>query len=261
MLDSMDPEIRSMILLTLDRGYEGHATVGKLYKSGIKFLLRAKSLKSNGMINRLIGSQIDDDTFHVWVKYRLSKKPVSDGGPLVIASPTYDFLADDEILEMTLRIMQFRLPSGELETLVTNIPMWELSPYQLYCTYHIRWNIEISYFMLKYQVSVAQQHSIKANYVRQELWGKLIMFNFASFIMNHTAIPETKRKQPRKYEYKVKHSRGIVLCRRLMAGNISLEDFSYLLVQRLQPVRPGRSYPRNVRPQSVQSSQTMGIGM
>ena len=261
MLESMDPEIRSKILLTLDRGYEGHATVARLYKSGIKFLLRAKSLESNGMVNRLLGSLTDDDTFHALVRYRLSKKPVSDNGPLLISSPTYDFLADDEILEMTLRIMQFRLPSGELETLVTNIPMWELSPYQLYCMYDKRWAIETSYRYLKYQASVVQQHSIKVQYVRQELWGKLVMFNFAYFIISHTTVPETKRKHPRKYEYKVKCSRGIVFCRRFMAGDIGLEEFSYQLVQRLQPIRPGRSYPRNVRPKSVQSSQTMGIGM
>ena len=115
--------------------------------------------------------------------------------------------------------------------------------------------------MLKYQVSVKQQHSRKAEYVRQELWGKLIMFNFSSFIFTHTTIPETKRKQERKYQYTIKRSRGIVLCRRLMAENISLEDFGAMLVKRLQPIRPDRTYPRNVKPQPSPSSQTLGIGM
>ena len=263
MLSSMAPKDLAGMILTADRGYESHEALVHLLKSGCKFIIRTKSSESNGILGAFPGLRANGDSFQVWTRYYISKKAQPEGetsGRYCIVRD-YDCLDEDEVFEVSLRILQFRLPSGEIESLVTNIPMWELSPYHLYCIYSRRWGIEVSYRMFKFQVSVKQQHSIKPEYVRQELWAKLLMFNYASFIMSHTSIPETRRKQARKYDYAIKRSRGIVLCRRLLVGNISLDEFAAKLVQRLQPIRPGRSYPRNVRPQSVQSSQTMGTGM
>ena len=262
MVKGLSKEIIDKMILTADRGYESHEAFARLVLSGVRFVLRVKSTESNGVLKLFKGLEEYGDNFQVWIRYRICRKELHeyDGDPYTIKRD-FDFLPEDKPLELKLRVLQFRLSSGELETLVTNMPSWELSPYHLYCIYSIRWRIELSYRMLKYQTSVCQLHSTTHEYVRQELWGKLVMFNFSSFIMSHTTIPETKRKHPRKYAYAVKHSRGTVLCRRLMAGDISLEYFSTKLVQRLQPIRPGRSYPRNVRPQSAQSPQTMGVGM
>ena len=262
MLDGLATNIRKNILITCDRGYESLEALAQLALSGSRYILRVKSTESNGILKHFPGLESYGECFQVWIKFRLSKKEMRgcDDGPMTIVKK-YACLDEDEPLELKIRVLQFRLPSGELETLITNVPMWELSPYHLYCIYGKRWGIEQSYRMFKYQFSVKQQHSKKPQYVKQELWAKLVMFNFASFIMGHTTIPETKRKQSRKYEYMIKHSRGIVLCRRLMAGNIDLEEFGKLLVQRLQPIRPDRNYPRKVRPQPSPDSQTLGVGM
>ena len=255
---------KAKCLILADRGYEGHEAVARLQKEGVHFLMRVKANNSNGFLSTFKSLKTLGDTFYGEIHYTISKskmKPLPDGGTAHLVRTAFDFLEEGEVIHVHLRILQFRLPSGELEALITNVPMWQLSPLQLYHIYSRRWSIESSFRSLKYQISVSQQHSWKKEYVRQELWAKLAMFNFVTFITSHTKMPETNRLKPRKHEYKIKTSRAVVLCRNLLVGLISLEEFGSQVVKRLQPIRPDRSYVRNVKPKSAVSFQHRGTGM
>ena len=256
---------KAQSLLICDRGYDGHETVTRLQKEGVHFLIRGKANNSNGFLSTFQSlKNFKEDTFYGELHYTISKSEkdaLPDDESAHLVRNKFDFLENGEVIHVHLRVLQFRLPSGELEALITNVPIWQLSPLQMYHVYSRRWGIEGSFRSLKYQISVSQQHSWKKEYVRQELWAKLTMFNFVTFITSHTKVPETKRLKPRKYEYKIKTSRAVVLCRNLLVGRITLEVFGSQVVKRLQPIRPDRSYVRNVKPKSAVSFQHRGTGM
>ena len=257
-------EEKSMCLILADRGYDGHETVARLQKEGIQFLMRVKANNSNGFLSSFTGIESLGDTFYVEVHYIISRKKLDtmpEDGTFSFVKNAFDFLAEDEELHVHLRVLQFRLPSGELEALITNVPIWKLSPFQMYHIYSRRWGIEGSFRSLKYQIGVSAQHSWKKDYVRQELWAKVAMFNFATFITHHTRVPETKRLKPRKYEYMIKMSRAVVLCRNLLAGLITPEEFGKDVIKRLQPIKPDRSFARNMKPKTAVSFQYRGNGM
>ena len=87
----------------------------------------------------------------------------------------------------------------------------------------------------------------------------MTMFNFSSFLIKHVAVPGPVRKAVRKYEYAIKLSRGTALCLQLVKGTITPDILATQIVKRLQPIRPGRNYPRKVRPQSAKPSTYRGL--
>lgn len=144
LLKELSEEEKAQCLLLMDRGYDGHETVGRLQKEGIRFLMRVKANDSNGLLSSFAGIESLGDEFYVEVHYTISRKNMKgqeDDKMFRVVKKKFDFLEEDESLLVHLRILQFRLPSGELETLITNVPIWELSPMQMYHLYSRRWGI------------------------------------------------------------------------------------------------------------------------
>ena len=265
LLKELTGEEKEQCLLLADRGYDGHETVARLQKEGVNFLFRVKANNSNGFLSTFQSLKtLKEDTFYGELHYTIGKSAkqiLPEDGTAHIVRKSFDFLNEGEVIHVHLRVLQFRLISGELEALITNVPIWKLSPFQMYYIYSRRWGIEDSFRNLKYKISLSQLHSWMKDYVRQELWAKLVTFNFVSFIANHTKVPETKRLKPRKYEYKIRISNAVVLCRNLLVGAITVKSFAREIVLLPVPIRPNRSYGRDVKPKSAVPFQCRGTGM
>lgn len=54
--------------------------------------------------------------------------------------------------------------------------------------YHLRWNIEESFKTLKYAIGADSFNSKKQNFIRQEIYAKVILYNFSSFVVNNAFI-------------------------------------------------------------------------
>lgn len=119
----------------------------------------------------------------------------------------------------------------------------ERSQVKLKVLYARRWGIETSFRTLKYTVGLTKFHARKAASILQEIWARLISYNFTSAVMDCIEIPA---KNSNKYAYKVSASAAVLACRRfiltLIAG--AAFDLLVLLKRELVPIRLDRSFPR-----------------
>ena len=111
----------------------------------------------------------------------------------------------------------------------------------------MRWGIETSFRDLKYTVGLLHFHSKKAEYILQEIFARLIMYNFSELIISNIII----EKKDRKYDYKVNFSVTVHICRKILLGCVSPLDIEALIARYITPIRPSRSVPRNMTAKTV----------
>ena len=110
----------------------------------------------------------------------------------------------------------------------------------------MRWGIETSFRELKYSVTLLHLHSKKVDFIYQEVFAKLIMYNFCQTITQSVVIRQGKKK----HAYKVSFSDAVHVCLRFFRGKISPPDVEALLMRYISPIRPGRMLSRKFSPKS-----------
>ena len=93
--------------------------------------------------------------------------------------------------------------------------------------------------------------SVKVEYIKQEIFAQLVLYNFREIITTHVVILQKDSK----YVYQINYTMAIHVCRYFLRciPDISPPNVELLLQKLLLPVRPGRSDPRKVTPKSVVS--------
>ena len=86
-------------------------------------------------------------------------------------------------------------------------------------------------------------HSRKPQYIKQEIWAKLIAYNATELMIQLTAI---ENKRDRKYQYKVSFTAAAHLCRIYLRLTTEIDsmDVTALLRKELIPVRDDRQFKR-----------------
>ncbi len=79
-------------------------------------------------------------------------------------------------------------------------------------------------------------------HIYQEVFARLIMYNFSELITSHVII----QKADCKYAYKVNFSVAVHVCRQFFLDNVSPPDVEALIRRHVSPIRPGRSRPRKM---------------
>ena len=51
--------------------------------------------------------------------------------------------------------------------------------------YHLRWGIETSFRELKYAIGLTSFHARKPNYTKQEIYARLLLYNYCELITTH----------------------------------------------------------------------------
>lgn len=246
-------EIRKVILLA-DRGYEGYNNMAHLQEKGWYYLIRIRD-GSRGIAFGLVLPTGDE--FDLSVERFLTRKQTKDVLALCSAEPnhyrwipsnvTFDYLPavnrkQDPLFfyKLSFRIVRFRLSEDSFETVVTNLPADTFSPAELKRLYARRWGIETSFRQLKYTLGLVHFHAKKMENIFQEIYAKLIMYNFTELITSSVVIQKCNKK----YSYSVNFSAAVHVCRSLFLGNVSPPEIEALLSRLLLPVRPGRSNSR-----------------
>ena len=140
------------------------------------------------------------------------------------------------------RFVRIKISDNSYELLLTNLKSEDFSSSDLKELYSLRWGIETSFRSLKYTLGLLHFHSKKTEYIIQEIFAKLIMYNFAELIISHIVIKQKKRK----HNYKVNFSASIHICRNFLLKNISPLDVEALISSHILPVRSGISKPRDL---------------
>ena len=164
---------------------------------------------------------------------------------------------DHHFYEADYRIVRIKIDGKdeEYESLVTNLERSEFSVSDIKELYRLRWDIEVSYRHLKYSVDLNALHSKRRDFIRQEIWARMIMFNISMIIIDY--VQEKKlNKTERKLEYKVNISMAVFLIKEYVIkrkGGYDPPDLENLIARQILPVRQDRHYDRNVRSQGFVS--------
>ena len=126
---------------------------------------------------------------------------------------------------------------------------WEFPPSRLKEIYHMRWHVECAFRQLKYAVGMMNFHAKKVEYIKQEIFAKLIVYNFSEIIASHAAISiNTKKKN--KHNYKLNYSMACKICHKFLKSFADIHPPDVIgWIQRFLSVNKSedRVFPRNLR--------------
>ena len=246
----------SKALIVADRGYESYNLLAHIQEKGWKYLIRIKDIHSSGIAAGLVFP--DCDEFDIWFHFHFTKRQTAEAKQLLKdkqsfkflpATVTFDYLPSRSLKHDTLalyylpfRIVRFKISDSAYETVITNLDTENFPPNELKQLYGMRWGIETSFRELKYTVGLLHFHAKKVENITQEIFARLIMYNFSELITSHVVI----QKPNRKYPYKANFSVAVQVCRQFLLGNISPPDVEATISKNVSVTRTGRSNPRNM---------------
>ena len=144
---------------------------------------------------------------------------------------------------LPFRVVRFPITNDSYEVVVTNLSKDEFPPEIIKQLYAMRWSIETSFRDLKYTIGLLHLHSKKEEYILQEIFARLTMYNFSELITSHVII----KKRNRKHTYKVNFSVAAHICREFLLGKCIPSNIEAIIARYITPIRPGRSRPRDMR--------------
>lgn len=235
-------------IIICDRGYEKYNLIATLIENDQKFIIRVKEIGSNGILSNL---NLPDREFDLPIRKIVTrinnKETVKNGlyGVLMNNSP-FDYIDfQNEYYEMNLRAVRFKITEDTYECLLTNLSEEEISFEEFKDIYHLRWAEETGFRDLKYTIGMLYFHSSNQELIRQEIYASLILYNYCQLITNNIP-PDCNGK----WKYKSSFKAAVTNIRRYMKGEINEQELILRIKKFLIPIRPGRSFSRNVRPQS-----------
>ncbi len=242
-------------LVIADRGYEGYNVMAHIQEKGWFFLIRIQDIQnSNGIAAGL--TLPHSEAFDHFVDLNLTTKQTKETKLLCENKNQYKYMSSEfdylpkknrkhdptVFYHLPFRIVRFRIAVDTYETVVTNLNAVEFPPEELKRLYNMRWGIETSFRELKYTVGLLHFHAKKVEYIYQEVFARLIMYNFTELVTSPIII----QKADTKYAYKANFSVAVHVCRQFFLGNVSPPDVEALIRRHTSPIRPGRSRPRRM---------------
>jgi len=245
------------VLLIADRGYEGFNLIAHIQEKRWHFLIRIQDvLHSRGIAAGL--RLPDKDEFDIPINLSLTTKSTNEVKRLckdknkyryIPPTVTFDYLPKKNrkhdptlFYELRFRVVRFKITEDTYETVVTNLDPYIFPAKELKKLYNMRWGIETSFRELKYTVGLLHFHAKKVEHIYQEVFARLIMYNFTELVTSHVII----QKNDCKYAYKANFSVAVHVCRQFFLGNVSPPDVEALIRRHVSPIRPGRSRPRKM---------------
>ena len=225
-----------------DRGYESYNNMAHIIEKGQKFLIRVRDSKKSSMISGLnLPAQDEFDVLCCLGLTRQQTKQVKNSNLKFIPhTSTFDYLPQTskktiamKPYYLSFRVVRFKLTEDTYEVLLTNLSEDEFDVSVLKQLYAMRWGIETSFRDLKYSLSLSYFHSKKTEYILQEIFAKLTMYNFAQLITSHVVV----KQKSRKHSYRINFASAVHICRNFFLKNISPSDVEALLLKYLLPIR------------------------
>jgi len=151
--------------------------------------------------------------------------------------------------------VRIELVTGEIEVLATSLLDTIVYPHALFeDLYHNRWPIEESYKVINCRVEVERFSGETKHAIYQDFHAKIFTVNLTA-IMAHPAQKVVKEQsQNKKYTYQINFTQAlskmkdtvVLLFQRSSIANI-LDRLWQVMTKTIEPIRPGRKYPRQKR--------------
>ena len=234
-----------------DRGYFSLNVLAHLIESSTSFLLRmnAANIHSSFIKRFKLPDQNEFDIdLDFYVCRSRKKEHLKNPAKYVYVknNKEFDFIPKGDrttIYPISARLVKLMLPTGEAEYLLTDLPRNKFDIAELRILYNLRWGIETSFRFLKYNMALSCFHSVRRDFILQEIYARIILYNL-TMQLAHTVTPSC---DSRKYTCKVSVSDAVVTCRDFLLYRIKNEEIEARLLKYLTEIRPGRLFPRKTR--------------
>lgn len=253
MLDRSD--LSEKTILIADRGFENYNIFAHAQAKGWKYLIRAKDIHSNGIVSGLheVPDGVFDQRFSFLLTRRQTKEVKSQPQKykFMPTCQTFDYLplGSKETYSIDFRVVRFKISDDSYECIITNLSEDEFSADTIKKLYGMRWGIETSFRELKYAIGLTHFHAKKVPYIKQEIFARLLLYNFCEVITTSIVIEHNKVA---KHCYQVNFTRAIFICKEyLKRKELTPASVSQLIQKYILPIRPGRSDPRKVKHQAA----------
>lgn len=248
------------VIVIADRGYENYNVFAHIEQNAWKYVIRVKDITGKNCITSSLKLPCKDEFDHI-VSLKLTRKQTNE----IKAHPEiYKFLPNNVIFDylsldkdsrnifypISFRVVRFKIAEDSYETIITNLSREEFSPETLKELYHMRWGIETSFRELKYAIGLVNFHSKKVEFISQEIFAKLTMYNFCEIITLHVVISQKHRE----YDYQVNFTVAIHICKYFFKClDEHPPNVEALIQKNILPVRKGRQDSRKLRPKTAVS--------
>ena len=248
----MERNSSNKAILIADRGYENYNVMAHVINKGWKFVIRIKDKSSNGIASglNLPKTDIFDVDVSTTFTRQQTKKTKMAGYKFMPTIQNFDYLPlkIKDTYTINFRIARFATTDNSYEMLVTNLNRSEFSTDDLKEIYHLRWGIETSFRELKYSIGLTSFHARKVDYIKQEVFARLLLYNYCELITTHVVQQMQNKDKTKQVNFTI----AIYICREYLRQkrNLSPPDVIKLIEKHILPVRSGRKDPRKVKPQA-----------
>lgn len=173
----------------MDRGYFSLELLYDFTKEGILFVMRLKKafLKKEQKMMKSNDEEVE-------IQYQYDRnRHYKD-----IYPELYWFYEKGN--KIKIRLVNIELPTGEIETIMTNLPFEKFSSDDIKNIYQKRWGIETSYHELKESMQITNISSSKDVIIKQEIYSQMMVYNIIQSII----IEAESRINQKKYKHKMK---------------------------------------------------------
>ena len=239
-------------IITADRGYEKYNLMACCIENNQKFLIRTKDINVYSSI--LSNLNLPDEEFDLNVTKILTRTQTNETKAnkqkytFISNKSEFNYFGTKEFYKMSLRVVRFKITDDTYECLVTNLTRDEFDLTELKKMYHMRWDIETTFKVLKYIIGMISFHSKKRNFIQQEIYSAILLHCLTNIIADRIQIEQSDR---RKHKYKVNISTAVTNMRLWLRKLIGTAELMKRIKKYLAPVRPDRKYQRNMKPKSV----------
>lgn len=240
------PFLKKSDLLLLDRGYPSIALFYLLQSMGVDFCVR---MKENWWL--AVKEFAESGDKERWVEFTLPKKDwkLYEANPDMIKKP------------IICRLICVTLKNGEKEILCTSLINEKKYKYEDFSElYHLRWNEEEAYKLLKARAEIESFTGKTALAVKQDFFAKIFGMTYCSIL----AFPIIEKVREEDAESRNKHPQQInrtsalamfkeIIISLLLKGNIhkAIAAFDRIVYKTREIVRPGRKNERKKRPKKL----------
>ena len=251
--------VHGKCLFIADRGFESFNLMAHAIENDQFFLIRVKNIDQEKSSYKYTDLSLDDEC-ETSCKFVLSRKNTKlqkehpERYKRLFPHRKFDFIAKDDresTYTLAFRLIKILLPNGTYEYLVTNLPEKKFHLHEIKSLYAMRWGVEGAFLLLKYNMAMNYFHSVNRDSIVQEIFAKLILYNFISLIISCASVPIKNTK----YHFQISLSDAIYKCRDYLLKKMPNATIIELLLRDITPIRPYRSYERNMRTQRLRSLQ------
>ena len=236
-------------ILVADRGFSCYNVFAHALETGFYFVIRAKDINTKRLlVAASLPDRLDQWTDVILTRSNSKKKrahpELAAMYRYICKAVPFDFITDNQPeYHMRLRVVRFKIAEGIYENIITNLPDNEFHTEHLKDIYYLRWGIETAYRDLKHTLGTTNFHSKSPKYIEYEILCRIILYNFCTIITMEVPI----KKQTGKWEYQVNLSMAIKICVAFLRDEAAPGNVNGLISQYILPIRPDRTYARQLR--------------